>query len=56
MPTLLLSNQCPRKSWGGGVGIKGDVGSFMKMGETSHDLANLVEHKNIVELGMPGRS
>lgn len=34
------------------VGIKGDVGKFMKLSETSHDLANLVEHKNVVEFGL----
>lgn len=38
------------------VGIKGDVGSFMKMGETSHDLANLVEHKNVVEFGLTSQN
>ena len=34
------------------VGIKGDVGEFMKMGDTSHDLANLVQNKNVVEFGL----
>ncbi len=34
------------------VGIKGDVGDFMKMGATSHDLANLVQNKNVVEFGL----
>ena len=34
------------------VGIKGDVGEFMKNGETSHDLANLVQNKNIVQFGL----
>ncbi len=38
------------------VGIKGDVGSFMKMGDTSHDLANLVEHKNVVEFGLTSQN
>jgi RHS repeat-associated protein len=38
------------------VAIKGDVGSFMKMGETSHDLANLVEHKNVVEFGLTSQN
>lgn len=37
------------------VGIKGDVGDFMKMGETSHDLANLVENKNVVEFGLTSK-
>ena len=34
------------------VGIKGDVGDFMNLSETSHDLANLVENKNVVEFGL----
>jgi RHS repeat-associated protein len=34
------------------VGIQGDVGSFMKMSDTSHDLANLVQHKEVVEFGL----
>lgn len=34
------------------VGIQGDVGEFMKMSSTSHDLANLVENKNVVEFGL----
>ena len=37
------------------VGIKGDVGDFMKMGATSHDLANLVENKNVVEFGLTSK-
>src|SRR5208282_4057628 len=37
------------------VGIKGDVGDFMKMGETSHDLANLVVNKNVVEFGLTSK-
>jgi hypothetical protein len=37
------------------VGIKGDVGDFMKMGETSHDLANLVQNKNVVEFGLTSK-
>jgi RHS repeat-associated protein len=36
------------------VGIKGDVGSFMKMSETSHDLANLVQHKTSQSLAQFG--
>ena len=38
------------------VGIEGDVGSFMKMGETSPDLANLVQHKNVVEFGLTSQN
>jgi RHS repeat-associated protein len=34
------------------VGIKGDVGDFMKLGDTSHDLANLVQDKQVVEFGL----
>jgi hypothetical protein len=34
------------------VGIKGDVGDFMRMGETAHDLANIVSDKQTVELGI----
>jgi RHS repeat-associated protein len=34
------------------VGIKGDVGEFMKLSDTSHDLANLVENKKVVEFGL----
>jgi RHS repeat-associated protein len=34
------------------VGIKGDVGDFMRMGATSHDLANVVGNKNVVEFGL----
>ena len=34
------------------MGIKGDVGDFMNLSETSHDLANLVENKNVVEFGL----
>ena len=34
------------------VGIQGDVGEFMKMGQTAHDLANLVEHKQVVEFAV----
>lgn len=34
------------------VGIKGDVGDFMKLSEASHDLANLVQNKNVVEFGL----
>jgi hypothetical protein len=37
------------------VGIKGDVGDFMKLGETSHDLANLVQNKNVVEFGLTSK-
>jgi RHS repeat-associated protein len=37
------------------VGIKGDVGDFMKNGETSHDLANLVQNKNVVEFGLTSK-
>jgi RHS repeat-associated protein len=37
------------------VGIKGDVGDFMKNGETSHDLANLVQNKNVVEFGVTSK-
>ena len=38
------------------VGIKGDVGSFMKMGETAHDLANLVGDKQVVEFTVTDRN
>ena len=34
------------------VGIRGDVGEFMKLSNTAHDLANVVEHKNVVEFGL----
>ena len=34
------------------VTIKGDVGDFIKAGDTAHDLANLVGHKDTVELGL----
>jgi len=34
------------------VGIKGDVGDFMKLGDTSHDLTNLVQDKQVVEFGL----
>jgi RHS repeat-associated protein len=37
------------------VGIKGDVGDFVKMGATSHDLANLVQNKNVVEFGLTSK-
>jgi RHS repeat-associated protein len=37
------------------VGIKGDVGDFMKQGDTAHDLANLVENKNVVEFGLTSK-
>jgi RHS repeat-associated protein len=37
------------------VGIKGDVGDFMKQGEISHDLANLVQNKNVVEFGITSK-
>lgn len=38
------------------VGIKGDVGSFMKLSDTAHDLANLVEHKQVVEFGLTNQN
>lgn len=38
------------------VGIKGDVGGFMKLSDTSHDLANLVQNKNVVEFGLTDRN
>jgi len=34
------------------VGIKGDVRDFMKLSDTSHDLANLVQDKQVVEFGV----
>jgi RHS repeat-associated protein len=34
------------------VGIKGNVGEFMKFGESAHDLANLVQDKQVVEYGL----
>jgi RHS repeat-associated protein len=34
------------------VGIKGDVGDFMKLGDTSHDLANVVQDKQVIEFGV----
>ena len=34
------------------VGISGDVGDFMKLSATSHDLADIVENKNVVEFGL----
>jgi hypothetical protein len=37
------------------VGIKGDVGDFMKLGETAHDLANLVKDPQVVEFGLTTR-
>lgn len=37
------------------VGIKGDVGDFMKQSDTSHDLANLVQNKNVVEFGLTSK-
>jgi RHS repeat-associated protein len=37
------------------VGIKGDVGDFMKQGDTAHDLGNLVENKNVVEFGLTSK-
>jgi RHS repeat-associated protein len=37
------------------VGIKGDVGDFMKQSDTAHDLGNLVENKNVVEFGLTSK-
>jgi RHS repeat-associated protein len=37
------------------VGIKGDVGDFMKQGDTAHDLGNLVANKNVVEFGLTSK-
>ena len=37
------------------VGIKGDVGDFMKLSETSHDLANVVQDKQVVEFGLTNK-
>jgi len=34
------------------VGISGNFGDFMKLSDTSHDVANLVRHKNVVEFGL----
>lgn len=34
------------------VGIKGDVGDFMKSSDTAHDLANLVQDKQVAEFGL----
>jgi RHS repeat-associated protein len=34
------------------VGIKGDVGDFMKLGDSAHDLANIVQDKQVVEFGL----
>jgi RHS repeat-associated protein len=38
------------------VGIKGDVGDFMKLSNASHDLANLVQDKNVVEFGLTSQN
>jgi RHS repeat-associated protein len=38
------------------VGIKGDIGDFMKLSATSHDLANIVSNKNVVEFGLTDRN
>jgi RHS repeat-associated protein len=38
------------------VGIKGDVGDFMNLSETSHDLANVVQDKQVVEFGVTDRN
>src|SRR5439155_6527307 len=32
-----------------------DVGDFMKMGDTAHDLANLVQNKQVVEFGLTNK-
>jgi len=37
------------------AGIKGDVGDFMKLGDTAHDLANIVQDKQVVEFGLTNR-
>ena len=37
------------------VGIKGDVGDFMRLGDTAHDLANLIGDKAVVEFGLTNR-
>jgi len=38
------------------VGIKGDVGDFMKLSDTAKDMANLVGHKNVVEFGLTSQN
>jgi RHS repeat-associated protein len=38
------------------VGIKGDIGDFMKLSETSHDLANVVKDQQVVEFGLTNRN
>jgi RHS repeat-associated protein len=38
------------------VGIKGNVGDFMKMGDAAHDLANLVQDKQVVEFGLTNQN
>ena len=37
------------------VGIKGDVGDFMKLSDTSHDLGNLVQNKQVVEFNLTNK-
>jgi RHS repeat-associated protein len=37
------------------VGIKGDLGDFMKLGDPAHSLANLVANKSVVEFGFQSR-
>lgn len=34
------------------VGIKGDIGDFMEISDTAHDLANLVKDRQVVEFGI----
>jgi RHS repeat-associated protein len=38
------------------VGIQGDVGNFMKLSSAAHDLANVVQDKNVVEFGLTSRN
>jgi RHS repeat-associated protein len=38
------------------VGIQGDVGDFMRLGDAAHNLANLVVHQSVVEFGLTGEN
>jgi len=38
------------------VGIQGNVGDFMRLGDAAHNLANLVVHQSVVEFGLTGEN
>ena len=38
------------------VGIQGDVGQFMKLSDSAHDLANIVLHPSVVEFALTDRN